>query len=296
MDHLHGVTTAQALLDEGLTADRLSRLPEFDRLARGYYALPGARRDFWFQAAAAQMIAGSDSRLTSGSCLFALGALDRQPRPVEVVVPEGKGSRKQRGFDVRRSSHLPSDVTVRHGIRLVHPSYAVGDYARKASDSNVAFAISQILARRLATLDSIANMAELRGSFPGSARLRRVLRDFDGEATHSRRERVLRRELRKLGVVLHPEPLDITDESGLTVGQADIAILDVRLDVEVDGPHHLIPAQQFADRKRDRGLKVLDWDVVRFLIYEIDEDPVRVAREIADLVNRLRERKQAAAA
>ncbi|WP_108665194.1 DUF559 domain-containing protein [Euzebya rosea] len=286
MHHLHGVATLAQLAAAGITKDRLIRMPEYERLAKGHYALPGARRDFWFHAALAQSVAGEDSRLTSDCALHAYRVLKDPPARLRVVVPEGKGSRKRRGFDVRRSSHLPEGVVVRHGVRLVPVAYAITDYARDASDRGVAFAISQALALRLTTLNEIGALVQERGQFPGSARMRRVLADFADAESHSRRERSLRRELLRLGVPIVDGSHDIRDEHGRTVAQADVAIPLVRLNAEIDGPHHFDPAQQDRDRRRDRTLKALDWDVVRYLYYEIDEDVERVAREIADLYHR----------
>ncbi|MEO2105548.1 MAG: DUF559 domain-containing protein [Actinomycetota bacterium] len=295
MQHLHGVATLAQLAQAGISKDRLSRMPEYERCAKGHYALPGARRDFWFHAALAQSIAGEDSRLTSDSALYACKVLKDAPARLRVVVNEGKGSRKKRGFDVRRSSHLPEAVVTRHGIRAVPVAYALTDYARDASDRGVAFAISSALGLRLTTLEEIAATVDDRGQFPGSARIRRVLADFGDAESHSRRERSLRRELLRLGVPIVDGSHDILDERGRTVAQADVAVPAVRLNAEVDGPHHFDPAQQASDRRRDRNLKAIDWDVVRYLYYEIDEDVERVAREIADLYHRrLRALQQAA--
>ncbi|AXV06974.1 hypothetical protein DVS28_a2292 [Euzebya pacifica] len=159
----------------------------------------------------------------------------------------------------------------------------------------MAFAISSALGLRLTTLEEIAAIVDGRGQFPGSARMRRVLADFGDAESHSRRERSLRRELLRLGVPIVDGSHDILDERGRTVAQADVAVPAVRLNAEVDGPHHFAPAQQASDRRRDRNLKAIDWDVVRYLYYEIDEDVERVAREIADLYHRrLRALQQAA--
>ncbi|WP_370324417.1 endonuclease domain-containing protein [Euzebya sp.] len=283
MHHLHGVVTALELHRNGITKDVLPNRPEYEGVGKGTYALPGARRDFWFQSAVALTIAGDDAMLTGEAALYALGVLPRPPGHIEVAVPEGKGSRKERDFEVRRSSHMPEHAVVRHRIRCVPVDYALCDYSYKNPDGAVAHAISRALAGRLTTLAAITATADERGKFPGSARLRRVLADFGGNASHSKRERNLRRALRQLDVPIHPEPYPIRDRTGRIIAQADIAILEVKLDVEVDGPHHLDPDQQAKDRRRDRAVKPEEWSTVRYLIYDIDEDVQAVAREIADM-------------
>lgn len=294
MHHLHGVMTPQALEKAGISKDRLPRMPEYEHLARGHYALPGARRDFWFYAALALSIAGGDSRLTADAVLYATKVLTDAPTLIQLTVPEGKGSRKQRGFDVRRSSHLPDSVVMRNSLRCVPVEYALTDHARDVRDGALALAISRALALRLTTIAQLTSAVDTRGTFPGSARLRRVLKDFEGTDSHSKRERKLRRELRRRGVAMHPEPMDIKDASGRTIGQADIAIIDFRLDIEVDGPHHDDPAQQRADRRRDRELASLGWTVVRFSIFEIDDDVAAVAHQIVRLIETRRRAQMAA--
>ncbi|WP_341251371.1 type IV toxin-antitoxin system AbiEi family antitoxin domain-containing protein [Euzebya pacifica] len=287
MHHLHGVITLAQLEAAGISERRLERMPEYERVARGHYAMPGARRDFWFAAALALSVAGEDSRLTGGSALHVAQVLKApQTGRIQVVVPEGKGSRKRVGFDVRRSSHLPDAIESRFGVRTVPVPYALTDHARDVADAGVAYALSQAMGLRRATLEDVRAVVDERGQFPGSARVRRVLDDFDGVESHSKRERRLRRALVKLGVPIADGVYDILDERGQTVAQADIALVAALLDVEVDGPHHLDPLQQARDRVRDRGLAALDWHVVRYMYWEIDEDVDRVAREIADLYRR----------
>lgn len=101
----------------------------------------------------------------------------------------------------------------------------------------------------------------------------------------------MRRELRALGVVPHHEPLDVQDEDGWTVAQADIAFIAERLDVEIDGPHHLLPQQQAKDRIRDRRMKEQGWEVIRFLWYEVEDDAAAVALAIKRHLDRLRMQK-----
>ncbi len=289
MRHLHGIVTSGQLEDAGITKDMLPRRPEYERLAKGHYALPGARRDFWFRGALAQSVAGDDARLTSDSALQALGAQDRAPGRIRLTVPEGRGSRRNDHADVRRSSHLPTHVVIRAGLRLVPPAYAITDLARHVNDSGVAFAISRCLALRHTSLAEIRAVLADRGQFPGSARARRVLDDFGEVESHSKRERALRRALLRLGRTPHPDQLVIRDPEGRPIRKADIPFPHIRLDVEVDGPHHLLPAQQVKDRAGDLKMRAIDWDVIRITTYDIDQSPDRMAQQV-DQAIRARER------
>lgn len=44
----------------------------------------------------------------------------------------------------------------------------------------------------------------------------------------------------------------------------DFAYCEVKLAIEVDGPHHLLPEVRARDVRRDRRLRQLGWDVMRF--------------------------------
>ncbi|MEE8602429.1 DUF559 domain-containing protein [Euzebya tangerina] len=288
MHHLHGIATKADLAEAGISEGQLARSPGYERVAAGHYALPGSRRDFWFNAALAQTVAGEDSRLTSHSALHLLGVLDQPGRVVQVVVPEGKGSRKRQTFNVRRAVNLPDVVTTRSGLRSVPVAYAICDYGRDASDGAVAFAISRALGLRLTTLVELAQVVAQRGKFPGSARLRRVLRDFDGVESHSKRERLLHRRLRRRGLTSVVAQRAVRDLDGRVVAKADLAVPEIKLIIEVDGPHHFSPAQQEADRQRDRRLRALGWTTIRITCYELDENPERVVAEILRLVAQLR--------
>lgn len=263
-------------------------MPGYDKLGHGLVGLPGARRDFWFHAAAALLAAGDDAMLTGASALYALGVLQHPPRVIDVAVPEGKGSRKRRGFRVRRGSHLGDQPVLVKQLRTVPLPYAVGDYARDAKDDAVAHALSRGMAFDRFGLDEVVAVTDERGQFPGSARLRRVLRDFDGVETHSKRERKLAGALAKRGVKLHDGPLRLRNKAGRVIAKTDLAVMDVRLDIEVDGPHHFLPEQQRKDRIRDRDMLAIGWHVIRFSVYEIDADVERVADRIVSLIERLR--------
>jgi len=66
----------------------------------------------------------------------------------------------------------------------------------------------------------------------------------------------------------------------------DIAIMDARIDVEVDGPHHDTPSQQAKDAYRDRWLKKQGWEVIRIPTHEIDRDVEGTAATLARILEK----------
>lgn len=56
----------------------------------------------------------------------------------------------------------------------------------------------------------------------------------------------------------------------------DFAYPSVKLAIEVDGPHHRLPAAQIRDARRDRRLRQLGWTVDRFDEEAVTHHPERV--------------------
>ncbi len=69
------------------------------------------------------------------------------------------------------------------------------------------------------------------------------------------------------------------------VGEKDIACEPLRLDIEVDGPHHRLPAQQERDRRRDRLVRAASWTVERFPVELVDLHPGRFERQVSEIVS-----------
>ena len=72
---------------------------------------------------------------------------------------------------------------------------------------------------------------------------------------------------------LHPEtrPLPIR-AGGRIIAEADVAVTAVRLDYEIDGPHHQLLRQRRRDGHRDELLDGIDWAVSRHPVAQVDED------------------------
>jgi len=64
----------------------------------------------------------------------------------------------------------------------------------------------------------------------------------------------------------------------------DLLADKLRLVVEIDGPHHLQPAQRAHDETRDRHLRAAGYDTLRFTHYEVMHDLDRVLSAIRSAV------------
>ncbi len=126
-----------------------------------------------------------------------------------------------------------------------------------------------------------------RADVAGQAAVLDLLRALAGPVNHYRSgtEKRLVKACLALGL---PTPR-VNHRVRTTAGPAyelDAVWLDVRLDVEVDGPHHLLPSQRRRDRVRDRHLRGDGFEVARFPVEEVDDDPAEVAERIAAILAR----------
>jgi very-short-patch-repair endonuclease len=85
------------------------------------------------------------------------------------------------------------------------------------------------------------------------------------------------------GLSVHPRPLAIRDGTHI-VAEADIAVPELRHDIEIDGPHHRLLAQRARDRRRDATLAELtdSWTVSRYDVDLIDADRAAFRRLVDD--------------
>lgn len=82
--------------------------------------------------------------------------------------------------------------------------------------------------------------------------------------------------------------------------KADLAMVSIKLVIELDGPSHKTLEGKKRDRKKELALNMLGWAVLRFPNQEVLGAPEEVARQISDFANslnpKLRERLEAEAA
>ncbi len=125
---------------------------------------------------------------------------------------------------------------------------------------------------RLGTVASLREHCVRRGRFPGNGRLVEVLDTLDVELVHSQAERIGRRAIRAAGLRPEPRPY-VVMKDGIRLAEIDIAFPPLLYGVEIDGPHHLMPAMVQADKVRDRQLEQQQWRIDRFSADEVCRRP-----------------------
>lgn len=230
------------------------------------------------------------------------------------------------GADIRPPAHpqlvVPTDVQVvpDRRIRLVRTLYPPGEGVRVgglpvAPAPRILWDIAWISRRWWRVVDAVGDVAvyldrtrqmaveELVGAVeeptafdlpPGPpAALRAAAEVLRPGFSHSRTEAIAREVVMRLGerhgVPVEPRPYKIRHE-GRILAEADIAVLPLRWDLEVDGPHHDAPSMRRRDRSRDGRLSgKVAWTVSRYGYRLIDDDLDRFGAMVeGEMLDRLR--------
>lgn len=238
--------------------------------------------------------------LVCGQSALALRGVAPEPAQPWIRLPARFGHAPKDGVRIRYGASSGTPVWV-DGVPCVDIAQAFID-AAPAGDHESAAQRHHRLSRWLATADArrVLTAAELEAriesprSFYGAPGLRRVVADVKGELSHSGTERRARRlvapVLASFGLRLEPRPF-LIEFNGARLGEADLAVLRLRYDIEIDGPHHLLPAQRQRDDHRDRLLRrQAGWEVERFSTELIDLRPTVFKARVADTVRHQRSR------
>lgn len=292
----------------------------------GVYALPGVPSSALRRAAAA-LLACSQPRLAPGRvaahldeglpCVDALigaafgpwavltgptvahlrGALKAEPATVHVLLRPGQSLVARSGTTLSWAPVLAEEIEQIDGLPATVITRALADIAALGPGwfSNLMTAIATADALRQATLDEFESAAAPRGPFKGKRLLDRALAELRGQLSHSKTEAWARRKVgdiaRRYGLTVHPRPYAI-EVGGRIVAEADLAIVEVRHGIEVDGPHHLLPAQVVADKRRDRAAGRAGWTTDRYLVTEIEANRRRFLAEVEARIRSLAEQKR----
>ena len=208
-------------------------------------------------------------------------------------LPRGGGSATRSGISIRHGAPSGEIQWVR-GLPVVDIEQAILDIPgcnRASTATGIHYlltrAISTAHARRLTSPNRVAQRLEELGNIYGANPVRAALDDLAGEMTHSGREHrareIVEPIVRRYGLTLHPQPMTVLLE-GVRVGEADLPIVEIRLDIEVDGPHHRLPAQVAADQDRDRRMRRADWEVERFSTELLDTSPRQFGAKVDEAI------------
>lgn len=72
----------------------------------------------------------------------------------------------------------------------------------------------------------------------------------------------------------------------------DLVCLDLKLNIEIDGEHHLTAEGQQHDQSRDAYLNRMGFTVLRIPAFRVTQNPTSVSDELEAIVRRLRSSKR----
>ena len=241
---------------------------------------PAARR--W----AALLAAGSPSRLTGRSAVEQYALLLPMGGPIHLAVPRSRRFQRA-GIVVHRPTVFrEEDTRIVDGIPTTCPARALVELAACASAAVVRRAVHEALVRRLVTVDEVLEVLGPRSRRPGTRTLRRALGagPVDLRSNHERHFVPICEAACIRAGVKGPE-FNATIGVPWGVVEPDAVWRCLGLMIEIDGTVvHGTPLAFAEDRRRDRRLRALGWDVSRFPGDEVDERPDSVEDELVDLL------------
>lgn len=276
------ISRAQAL-DAGLSYDQIRyrcTVGEWDIVRPGVFRGAGIRLTPRAVIRAAALWAGPPAWVSGLAAAYWWAMTDRPPAGIELTAPRRRFLRPPPGIVIRRSDLDPADTIVHDGLPVTNQAYSAiyGAISLGADGPGM-------LDRALQRSVPIRLAEQVLERYPHgrwSAPARRLLAAArNGEAIS---ERLLVCELRRAGiggwVLGHPVLLP-----GLTAF-LDLAFVAQRVGVEVDGwAWHQTPDRFQRDRRRQNGLVLAGWTVLRFTWIDLTERPAYVIDEIRRALN-----------
>ena len=278
----------------------------WQRLLAGVYADRGIAPDASMRCWAAVRASGDHAVLSARSAarLWGLPLVDdddpatgrRDRHQHDVAVPEHRASRtsllssdsRKDVVNRRQLRLLKDEVEVRSdGLRLTTVPRTLRDLAHVLPLDALVCAVDHALAKRLVTLELLAEHAGRAKGTRQAARFREAVALADARA-ESPAESLARLLLLPHFPGLVPQ-VQVRDRWGGLVAVLDLADEALKLAVEVDGKRgHAGPQMVARDRRRDERTEAFGWWTVRVTWWELRRQPQRVVSRVLARAERLR--------
>lgn len=236
------------------------------------------------QAAPAALFAVRQVAAVTGWSAAWLLRTGRPPPAIPQLLVASRHQTRGRRIRCVRSTFDADAVELVMGVPCVLPERMlwdaafIGRHGRNIDESLHDLAINLDRRRLLPVADVLGMVGEpavfdLPSRVPGP--LRRTAEALAPGFSHSRTEAKARAVAiavgDELGIHVEPRPLAIRS-NGRVIAEADIAVPELRWDVEVDGPHHRALSMRRRDKRRDLRLGPINWSVTRYDHELIDND------------------------
>ncbi|MCW2921946.1 MAG: hypothetical protein JWL76_1820 [Thermoleophilia bacterium] len=281
----HGAIRYDQLIALGLSKHGIASRARRGVLHRRHpqvYFVAYRRSDFLAETSAA-LLAMTGVAAVCGRCAAAhYGIYDRGGSIVEVV-----STMRQRLLDnvtIRWTRSLPDDeLSIWRDLQITTPARTIIDLAEYCTEHQVAFAIHEARRLRLMRLAELTRLQMRHRSRHGAAILRRAieLHLAGSVGTRSGGEDELLARFRAAGI---PVPrINMRVATGRGHVECDFYWPELKLNIELDGREHRLPARSRKDEARDRKLARVGIEVVRFTPAFMDAAVDTVAARFAAL-------------
>lgn len=287
----HGVIGGAAARALGISKHRLKYLVDsgqWQRTFRDTFIIDGTPSSFRQLAAAASSSGGICSHRCAGA-LYGLEGIP--PRQIEIVTVGSYALTRFSGSVItHRTAHLPdSHVRAHAGISVTSVGRTLIDLAGVVGYPAMRRAAISAVDRKLVTPEQISDQLSCcgRSGRPGIASVRRLMVEMDWELgmSDSDLEDVAFELITKEGL-LAPVRLHRVIESGVFLGEVDLAYPDLKIGIEVDSfAFHGSHPDFVRDRGRLNGLMAAGWTIV-FFVYEDSLRPRRFLAALQTALNR----------
>ena len=264
--------------EAGITDDELRRR-DVVRLSRDTY-LPRATAEDLGARIDAVLLTAPAGAVVSHATAAALWDVPIPLQPdeyrVHVTVATGSSVRARADRYIHRRPLSATEVTTRRAVPVTTPARTWRDLAAVLPEAPLLAVTDRLL--RHCTSDDLRFQLEARPSGRGAARARAVLPLGDRRAG-SPMESVLRWLLHAAGL---PAPVlqhVVRDDQGF-VGEVDLAWPDRRVLVEFDGDVHQERDVFVRDLRRQNGLVLAGWTILRFSSADVLGRPQAVVAAI----------------
>ena len=267
----HSVASDADLIRLGVSRSQRRQLVEdkiLERVLDGAYRFPGLTHDELGRCVGA--CSRPSGLIVAGPTAGRISAFRRMPRDglVHVIGPPASHPSVEKWLRVYRTAMIdPLHVVERDdGIRLTCPARTVLDLSRHLSDSDLRSVIDQVESERMATCETIYQIAaEL--ATPGRPWARRVLRILDQRPQNGVPESHW--ESRVVAALIDRGIHDLRPQRWLDVPgwgaiRLDASVDRIRWGVEVDVyPTHFTEDGGSKDRDRDLACDGIGWRISR---------------------------------
>jgi hypothetical protein len=283
---LEGLLTHDQLRACGYSNKQIEHLVisgHLQRRERALYAVAGAPNSER-QKILGAVIAGGPRAAASLECAANRWGLPGFPASPVVSTPHECDHYFALG-ELHQSRFLPeSHVVILDGIRVTCPARTLFDLASRVSFKRLERAANTALARRLVTVVALRRMSNELGKRgrKGTRKFRLVVEKLELARGHA--ESGLEDDFLTLVVDNGlPEPrlqVEMFDDDGF-IGRVDDLWGPQMVIAEVDSDWlHTAPLDEEADALRDKRLRALGYEIVRFSEYQIRHRPEYVLREL----------------